>query len=316
MSLTFSKYSRFIRTLICSSIFLLLCACDLEINNNIPDVPPEGRFAVVAANQHKGMTDVQVGIAIFDNADPVNLVGGDVVQASTANDSILLLDDGFYKGSYVASLPNSLNFNQIDFLMVHEPLAAREDRWYPVDLINVDPGAGEFVGASAVITLPPEPLNLALNSYNFSSISDSFIITWTPEASGDVMKIHSAVSCTNGTNTSTYGTVASLTDNSDDGTESVGLDQFIYDINNENSTIQLILAEARVMLQELLLKLSNGATGDDFFANLVIINPIENSCEIQLFLFRERAGSFDSASTNGNIFGSRSADITLFYNPN
>lgn len=316
MVLTFNKYSRFITSIMGSSILLLLCACDLEINNNIPDVPPEGRFAVVAANQHKGMTDVQVGIAIFDNGDPVNLVGGDVVQASTANDSLLLLDDGFYKGSYVASLPNTLNFNQINFLMVHEPLAARQDRWYPIDLLNIDPGDGEFVGASATINLPPEPLNLSTDNTTFSSINDSFTLFWDAEGAGDVMNIRSAVSCTNGTATSTYGTQVVIANDADDGSEIVGLDQFIYDIQSENQTIQFLLAEARALLQELLIKLSNGAADENFFANLVTINPIDNPCEIRLFLFRQRAGSFDSTSTNGRISGYRSADITLFYNPN
>lgn len=316
MILTFNKFSRFTTTLMCSGILLLINACDLEINNNIPDVPPEGRFAVVAANQHKGITNVQVAIAIFDNADPVNLVGGDVVQASTANDSILLLDDGFYKGSYVASLPNTLNFNQINFLMVHEPLAARQDRWYPIDLLNIDPGEGEFVGASAAITLPPEPLNLSADNTTFSSINDSFTLSWDLEGAGDVMNIRSAVSCTNGTATSTYGTQAVIADDSDDGSESIGLDQFIYDIESDNQTIQFLLAEARALLQELLTKLSNGATDEDFFANLVTINPINNSCEIRLFLFRERVASFNSTSTNGRVSGYRSSDITLFYNPN
>jgi len=313
---TFNNHPHFIAAIMGSAILLLLSACDIQINNNIPDVPPEGRFAVVGANQHKDITNVQVGIAIFDNGEPVNLVGGDVVQASTTNDSILLLDDGFYKGSYVASLPNTLNFNQINFLMVHEPLTARQDRWYPIDLLNIDPGAGEFVGASAVIDLPPEPLNISASNTNFNDISDSFILTWTPQTAGDIMQIRSAISCTNGTATNTYGTEAVIVDNSDDGSESIDLDQFIYDIESENQTIKFLLAEARALLQELLIQLSNGATDDEFFANLVTINPINNPCEIKLFLFRQRAGNFDSTSTNGRVFGSRSTDITLFYNPN
>lgn len=294
----------------------VISACEIEVNTNVPDVPPEGRFAAVGANQHSGVPSVQVGVAIFDDGTPVKLVGGDVVQASTVNDSVLLLEDGFYNGSYAASLPNATNLNQVDLLMVHEPLEARQDRWYPVDLLQIDPGPGEFVGASATLTLPPVPLNVVTSSTNFTSINDSFDITWAAEAAGDIMKIRSAVSCTNGTKISTYGTEAVLASELDDGTENVGLDQFIYDIHNDNQTIKFILAEARAALQELLEKLTNGTIDDEFFANFEIINPIENTCEIQLFLFRQRDGTFDSPSTNGRIFGSRSADVTLFYNPN
>lgn len=295
---------------------LSLTACDIELENNVPGVPAEGLFASVVANQHSNVSEVQVAIAIFDNAEPINLLGGDVVQASTTNNSVLLLEKGFYTGSYAASLENTENFNQIDFLMVHKPLEAREGRWYPVDLLNLDPGPGEFVGASATITLPPELLNVVPSSSNFSSINDNFTLTWTAESASDTMQVRSAVSCTNGTKTTAYGTVAVLTDTSDDGNEIISLDQFIYDLNDGSSTIKFIKAEARAALQELLIKLSDGAADKDFFANLETINPIENSCEIQLFLFRQRSGSFDSSSTNGDIFGSRSADVTLYYTPN
>ena len=304
-------------SLITSTVFLSLSltACDIDINTNIPDVPPEGRFAVVVANQHTGVSSAQVGIAIFDNGDPINLVGGDIVQASTVNDSILLLDTGVYNGSYVASLPNESNFDLIDFLMIHAPLEARQGRWYPVDLLNIDPGPGEFVGASATIVLPPTPANISLNNTNFNNINDNFDITWTPEIAGDRMKVRSAITCSNESNTSTYGTEAVLLDTSDDGFENIGLDQFIYDINDQNQTIKFILPETRSVLQELLLILSDNGFDDEFFSNFEILNPIENTCEIRLFLFRERTGVFDSPTTNGNIFGSRSADITLFYNP-
>jgi len=296
-------------------ILLSLTACDLAIENNLPDIPPQGRFAAVSANQHNGISSVEVATAIFDDGDPVNLVGGDVVQASTINNSTLLLEDGFYKGSYATSLANDSNLDQINILMIHAPLEARQGRWYPVGLLNIDPGPGEFVGASASITLPPEPLNISLSSSNFNSIDDSFIITWSPEASADIMKVNSVVRCTNSTKTYTYGTVANLSDESDDGTEVIGLDQFIYDINSETKTIEFILGESRAALLELLQKLKTAGIGETFFSRLALINPIESECNIQLFLFRSRSGNFDSLETNGRISGSRSADINLFYKP-
>ena len=76
------------------------------------------------------------------------------------------------------------------------------------------------------------------------------------------------------------------------------------------------MGEARALLQELLEKLSAGTVNQDFFDQVFPINPIKNNCEIQLFLFRERPGSFASASTNGTIIGSRSAEVTILYQPN
>ena len=57
-------------------------------------------------------------------------------------------------------------------------------------------------------------------------------------------------------------------------------------------------------MQELFLIPRDNGVDEDFFSNFEILNPIENTCEIQLFLFRERTGTFDSPTTNVNIFGS------------
>ncbi len=317
MSTDIHKIYQHIRQLLAVFVMsLVISGCEIETDNNVPGVPTTGRYAAVGANQHSGEDTVQVSIAIFDNGTAINLVGGDVVQASTSDDIILLLESGYYTGSYAASLPNTANYDQIDFLMVHKPIEARQARWYPVDILNIDPGPGELVGAAATITLPPAVENLAVSGTLFTSVNDDLVISWTPAGAGDVMKIRSAVSCDNGVKTSTYGIVAKLTDESDDGTETVGLNQFIYDTLNVSLGGDIISGEARALLQETLESLSNGVTENDFFKIVFPINPANNSCEVRLFLFRQRAGSFDSASTNGRIFGSRSADITLNYNPN
>ncbi len=301
--------------LVATSVLIFISGCGIDIDNSLPGVPQDGRYAAVGANQHSGINSIQVAIAIFDNGDPVKLVGGDVVQASTANNSVLLLDRGFYTGSYAASLSNEANLNQIDFLMVHEPLEARQGRWFPSDLFTIDPGPGEFVGASASIVLPPEPVNVALSDTSLNNINQSFAISWTAEAAGDLMKVRSAISCSNGATTYTYGTTASLLDETDDGSETIGLDQFIYDSDDIIFSVDFLFGESRALLQKLLV-LSNEILPDNiFFQEIPTINPVENPCEIQLFLFRERNGSFDSA-VNGRIIGSRSADVTLFYNPN
>jgi len=311
----FRRYFSSLHTFIFS--LFLLSACDIDIDHNLPDIPPEGRFVVVGANQHNNIGSAEIAIAIFDDAIPVPLVGGDVVQASTSEDSILLLKDGIYIGSYAASLPNPANFNQVDFLVVHEPLEARQGRWYPVDLLNIDPGPGEFVGASASVILPPPPLDLQTDNSNFMSINDSFTLSWSAETAGDIMKVRSAVSCFDDDNIYTYGTEAALIDNTDDGSETIGLEQFIYDINDSSEPpFTFLLGQSRAALQELLNKLIDEGIAEDFFNSITLINPIDSSCEIRLFLFRHRDGAFDSVETNGRIFGSRSADTTLFYNPN
>ena len=107
------------------------------------------------ANQHDTLEDTQVAAAVFIDGNPVNLVGGDVFEASTGTESTLLLNKGYYEGSYSASLPNT-SLSYIFMEVVHVPIEARKERWYPVDLVNIDPGPGELVGTSATINFPPE----------------------------------------------------------------------------------------------------------------------------------------------------------------
>jgi len=303
---------------LCVLAAIVITACDIEVDNSLPGVPATGFFAAVGANQHADEEEVQVAAAVFDDGVPINLVGGDAFEAATSAESVLLLKRGFYVGTYTANLPNATNLSDITISIVHDNLAVTESRWYPTELFNIDPGPGELVGGSATITLPPVPVITAPQENTvFTSISDTFDLGWVGLMAGDEMKVRSAVTCDNGTKTETYGTVANLADNSDDGIETIGIDQFIFDITADiPPEFEFIIGEARALLQELLEKLSAGTVNQDFFDQVFPINPIKNNCEIRLFLFRERPGSFASASTDGTIFGSRSAEVTILYQPN
>ena len=304
---------------LCVLAAIVITACDFEVDSSLPGVPATGFFAAVGANQHAGEEEIQVAAAVFDDGDPINLVGGDVFEAATVDERVLLLKRGFYIGTYTANLPNATNLSDITMSIVHDNLAVTESRWYPTELFNIDPGPGELVGGSATLTLPPGPtISMPQENTVYTSISDTFDLGWDfVGGSTDTIKVRSAVSCDNGTKVETYGTVAVLASDSDDGVETIGLDQFIYDITADiPPEFDFIVGEARALLQELLEKLSAGTVNQDFFDQVFPINPIKNNCEIQLFLFRERPGSFASASTNGTIIGSRSAEVTILYQPN
>jgi hypothetical protein len=293
---------------------LLLSACDFEVENNLPGVPAEGFFAAVVANEHSNQTNILVGAAVFDDGNPINLVGGDAFQVSTSTDSVLLLKRGFYTGSYVGDLPNTANQSDVSIKIVHDNLAVTESRWYPIEMFNIDPGPGELVGGSANLVLPPAPtIFMPQQNTLYTFYTDTVTLNWEPGA--DAVKVRSAVTCDNGVKQITYGTEVTLADESDDGTETIGIDQVIYDASRGNPDIQFIVGETRALLQELLTQLSAGAADDDFFKELFPINPIETPCEIRLFLFRERPGSFATPSTNGTITGSRSDEVIILYQP-
>jgi hypothetical protein len=292
----------------------ILSACDLDVDNNLPGVPAEGFFAAVGANQHSGLTDVQVGAAVFADGEPINLVGGDAFQASTTSDSTLLLKRGFYTGTYVGDLPNPANQSDVSIEIVHDNQAVTESRWYPTEIFNIDPGPGELVGGSASLVLPPAPtITMPQQNTVFGFITDTITLNWDQGA--DTVKVRSQVTCSNGVQEVTYGTEATLTDESDDGTETISMDQLIYDVNLGSPNLEFISGQARALLQELIVQLSAGAADENFFKEFFPINPVENNCEIRLFLFRERPGSFATPTTNGTIVGSRSDEVTILYQP-
>ena len=295
-------------------LIFLLAGCDINSDDNLPDVPELGLFMYAEANQHEAEDTAQIVAAFFRDGQPIDLVGGDVLEVRTATDRILLKERGFYVGSYAASLPVDSSVQNVFFNVVHEPVEAREDRWYPVDLINIDPGPGELVGKSATVSFPPAVTITGPAMFTVYNTIDSFIdLTWVAGGEGDTMRVLSAVNCTDGLAVSTYGTVVEIAD--DDGIETIALDKFIYDLNDNSPVIKLILDAARALLQELLNDLSAGNIDPDFLVRQAEANPVNSICEIRLFLQRQRDGQFDASFDSGRVVGSRSAEVVVDYVP-
>ena len=300
------------------TIVVLLAAmtgCEFESSNNLEGVPDLGLFIYLEANRHEGNDEAQVAAAVFKDAQPINLVGGDVFEARTETNQVLLEKNGFYSGSYSDSLPVNDLDTEIAVTIVHEPILAREDRWYPGDLINIDPGPGELVGNSATATFPP-PVIIAtqLPAVAFTSITDIINLTWIPAGEGDTMRVRTATTCDNGFNISTYGTEVLVGE--DDGNESIAMNNFLFDASEEFPGLIFLADIAVGMLQQLLNDLSAGRIDPNFFARKLPANPIESDCEIRLFLFRQRPGTFDTVFDSGSVIASTSSELTFYYSPN
>ena len=297
-----------------------LTGCDVDGGDNLPRVPDQGLFMLADANRHESDDSAQVAAAVYNDGEPVNLVGGDLFEARTATERVLLKQGGPVNGSYAASLPVDDSIQDVFLNVVHLPVEAREDRWYPVDMLYTDPGPGELVGKSATVSFPP-PVTFTppYPDAVYDSINDVINLNWAPLNAGDLMRILAAVECSDGLATSSYGVVVDnevqLDMNLDDGAEAISLDKFIYDINAGSDAIKFISDAALVMLQELLNKLSAGNIDPDFLLKKRGANPIESECEIRLFLQRQRPGSFDVTFDDGRVTGSSSAEITVTYFP-
>ena len=300
------------------TIVVLLAAivgCEFESNNNLEGVPDLGLFIYLEANHHEDNDVAQIAAAVFKDAQSINLVGGDIFQAHTDTNNILLNKSGFYTGSYAGSLPVNDLDTEVAVSIVHEPTDAREGRWYPYDTIQIDPGPGELVGNSATATFPP-PVIIAtqLPAVAFTSITDIIDLTWIPAGEGDTMRVRTATTCDNGFNISTYGTEVLVGE--DDGNESIAMNNFLFDASEQFPALIFLADIAVSMLQQVLNDLSGGRIDPNFFARKLPANPIESDCEIRLFLFRQRQGTFDTAFDSGSVIASTSSELTFYYSPN
>lgn len=298
-----------------SVLFLayLLTGCEVDGGDNLPGVTDQGLFMYTETNRHETEETAQIAAAVYKDGVAVNLVAGDVFEARTATARVLLKDRGFYAGSYAASLPVDDTVQDIFLNVVHEPVEAREDRWYPVDLVNVDPGPGELVGKSSTVSFPPGVTITGPPADSvYTRIDEEIDLSWVAIGTGDNMRVLAAVDCTDGLSSSSYGTMVDIID--DDGIQTIGLDQFIYD-QNTRPVLTFIADAALVLLQELLNQLSTGNIDPDFLIRKEEANPIDSACEIRLFLQRQRRGEFDITFDAGNVFGSRSAEVTVNYIP-
>lgn len=292
---------------------VFFAGCDIDGSDNLPRVPDQGLFMLAEANRHEAEDTAQIAAAVYDDGAPVDLVGGDVFEARTATERILLKTRGAVAGSYAASLPVDNSVQDVFFNIVHLPIEAREDRWYPIDLLNLDPGPGELVGKSATVSFPQAvTITAPVTDTVYSNISDVIDLTWIA-GNGNNMRVLSAIECSDGLATSSYGTLVDI--GTDDGSETISLDKFIYDLNLGSATISFLRDAALVLLQELLNQLSAGNIDPDFFLKQRQANPIESACEIRMFLQRQRQGQFDVSFDDGAVFGSRSSEVTVLYLP-
>ena len=298
------------------AIFFLsiLTGCDFRTSDNLPKVSELGLVMYAEANRHDNEDTAQVIAAVYKDGQPTYLVGGDVFEARTTTARILLKDAGFYTGSYAGQLPLDDSVQEIYFNVVHEPIEARQDRWYPVDIINIDPGPGELVGKSASVSFPPAVMITGPSmGAVYTNVNDVVDLSWVAFGAGDHMRVLSAIQCTDGLAVSTYGTMVEIAD--DDGLEAITMDKFIYDLNEASPDLTFITDTARVLLQEILNKLSAGNIDPDYLARQADANPINSACEIRLFLQRQREGQFDITFDDGTVNGSTTSEITIKYLP-
>ncbi|NRB40522.1 MAG: hypothetical protein HRU20_18975 [Pseudomonadales bacterium] len=299
----------------------VLNACTFESDQS-HDVPAQGLYLEWQVNLHQDQEDAATVVAMFKDGEPALLEGGDVMIVSHNDEELLLKNSGSYSGSYVGLLPATLAENTVALNIEYRPVEAREDRWYPSDVIYVDTGPTEFNGLSAAITFPEgvniiEPQALLGESVKYTQTDQNIALKWDVDEALDNMQVRVAVSCDNTLSTQSYGVTLDLNPKIATFSDStiIPLTDILYDLEEEDFEWFEISNAARGILQQELDRLSGGAIDAQFFAKRAPVNPVTSNCDMDLFLFRFKAGAFSDGIDHGKVYGSRSDVVKLSYRP-
>jgi len=300
------------KTLAVIILSLLSTSCEISTDDNLPATDARGLSISVITNRHEDETTAEVSAAVYQDGIPVELTGGDLFKVTSGAESSYLKMPAAQIRGYAGSIETDSR-ETLDIEIIHDAIIAREDRWYPVDALFIDPGPGPLVGRRASASFPdPVRLTAPQASTEYNSIDGQIDLQWIAGSGNESMNLVAAVDCSDGLSTSRYGIQRDLGD--DDGFEPVPLSDIIVDNNNPlfNSYIGPL---AQVLLQQLLNELSEGNIDPDFVVRKIEANPLESRCEIWLVLQRVRKGDFDDGFDDGDITASSSTDVQVIYSP-
>ena len=302
---------------LCVSLLLLSGCPTGSTSNSQSSQFNDGLNAEIQANIHEGETSAKVVAAVFQDGVRVNLIAADVFEATTATKGVLLKSVNVHTGDYIGTLPIDDKNQPVTITIQHKPIEAREDRWYPIDILNVDPGPGELVGRFATVSFPSE-LDLLGPSNNTIYIDrdDNINITWT--ASGrddDAMRLSAAVSCSNSSADLSYGLSYSISEDDNDGLYTIAMNKLVYNDSITAIALEFVEHITRIFLAATIEVLTFGLIDESDLTGSPI-NIETANCDINLTLIRERDGDLDDEFDGGKAIGSTSASTTILYRPN
>jgi len=301
---------------LCASLLLLSGCPTGSTSNSQSSQFNDGLNAKIQANIHEGESSAKVVAAAFQDGVRVNLIAADVFEATTATKGVLLKSVNVHTGDYIGTLPIDDKGQPVTITIQHKPIEAREDRWYPIDILNVDPGPGELVGRFATVSFPTE-LDLLGPSNNtiYMDRDDNINITWNPSGSEDDMRLSAAITCSNSSAELSYGLSYSISDDDNTGLYTIAMNKLVYNDSITALALEFVEHITRIFLAATIEVLTFGLIEEiDLTSSTIDIETA--NCDINLTLIREREGSLDDEFDGGKAIGSTSASTTILYRPN
>ena len=292
---------------------LSLSSCYTGTSDSLRDpVSQEGVSATVHADLPAGSGVVSVAASFYKDGVKQPLVGGDIITADSDIDTSILRSLENLSGNYLAQLDLIDEAAGIAFSIVHDPEAAREDRWYPLDELMVDPGPGDLVGYTTGINFPdPIMLDSPLSNEVYTSRSQDIILNWTASPSTEQVRFTTVQTCFSGERSIQWGT-SSILGTADNGTHTVSVGNLIPSTNFINTVTNFIDQLSLIIVSSIVEAYSFGLISSK---EIEIESFQLDRCTISLTVFREISNELGAGITGGYAIGSTSDTVTVTFQP-
>ena len=299
-----------------ASLCVPLSACFLGTGNQDSLRQPVSQTGIsvgLQVNLPLNATQADAVASIYKDGVRQPLVGGDFFQADTTTDSAMLKSLENLSGDYRGKVAVAGSADAVTLSTQYDPIRARQDRWYPVDQLLIDPGPNQdLVGYSETVTFPAPLQNLAINNTIFTSRSDNIVLTWDA-ANGQQMNSTAVVTChTSDGNAYTFPTFNVLGQVDSAGTYTLPVGDIIPNVNIINAVATLANDLAAIITAAVL----NASTYGLVSANNIPLATVTlQSCDVDLTVYREIGFSLPANVSGGYAISSTSDTVHFRFQP-
>ena len=300
--------------LLISPLLLTGCSFGTDETDQLRTPPaPQGISVGLQVNLPADSLTTDAVASIYEDGKRKPLVGGDFFLVAAAGADAMLISEENLSGIYSGQIDVANEYASVTLSTVHDPLRARQDRWYPVDELLIDPGPDEdLVGYSETITFPARLENLTTDASIYTNYNNNIILSWDAD-NGDQMNSLAVVTCHGNNHQShTFPKYNVLGDVDMDGSYTLQVNDIIPEFAYIETVASFYLDIITVITAHILNIASFGLIDID---NEPGIRFEITSCDVALTVFREIAFPLPENVAGGYAISSTSNTVRFRFEP-
>lgn len=300
-----------------TSLMLASCIGGTGKEDSLRDpVSATGISLGLQVNLPRNANDADAAATIYKDGARQPLVGGDffMARSSVDTDGVVLKSVENLSGDYLGRVAVASASDPVWISTEYDPERAREDRWYPVDELLVDPGPNEDLVGYTEEVIFPQPLAITSSvPAQFTSRSSTIPLSWTP-GDGEQMTTNAIVTCRDaGGKTYSFPRFNVLGNVDAAGTyNGLTVGTIIPNTNIINVFASLTEELATLISTAILQYYTFGIVN---VKNIPLATFQVQSCDVQLTLFREKGLALPDNVAGGYAIGSTSDTVSFRFVP-